>query len=193
MNRNRILVGCALVVALLTLSIAGMAGTSSSLLGTRYQVGEAVEFKVETETTWFWGCNCGCCSCDEAVILGWRVVASTGMTVYSVVHDAAVSASLWQGSWAQTGVDGLQVAVGDYVLYVDTSVGTLSRCFSIYDPCNRCYTCPSCTTCSAVSHVTDCNCRTSLVFIDSCTGCFPLFGFFRTCCDSCTSCSGGCP
>jgi len=188
-NRKLVLVSCVLGIALLATSFVSGAWTSSSMFGTRFKVGETVEFRIEDQTTWFWGC----CACEETMVLGWRVVSSSGGTIYSVMHDAPVSSSLWQGSWSQTDISGVQVAVGEYMIYVDTSVGTLSRCFKVYDPCNRCYSCPTCTVCTEVSTITDCACRTSLVFVESCTGCFPLFGWFGGCCSPCASSTGGCP
>jgi hypothetical protein len=177
------------VVALLASSIAGAAGTSSTFFGTRFKTGESIQFKVEDTTTWWWGC----CSCSESVVLGWRVTAATGQSVYSIVHDAPVSSSMWQGSWAQIDMNGVQVPVGQYILYVDTSAGTLSRCFTIYDPCDYCNRWSACSTCNEVASITDCACRTSLVFVSSCSGCFPLFGWFGGCYSSpCTSCSS-CP
>jgi len=176
----------ACVLALLLASFAASA-TSSSLFGSRFKLGTEIQFKVQDSTTWWRGC----CSCSEAQILGWRVTTSSGLVVYSVVHDAAVPASAWVGTWAQIDVNAKAAASGSYVLYVDTSAGTLSRCFTLYDPCG----CSSCSTpcwscaCQDVSTITTCSCQTTLVFVDTCTtGCLPFFGWFG--CSS-SPCSGG--
>ena len=182
MKRRWVLVGCAVVLSLALVAVAASAATS--LFGTRFNVGEEIQFKVEDSTTWWWGC----CACEETLILGWRVTTLDGIAVYSVVHDAPVAASVWQGSWNQTGLDGLAIAAGQYMLVVDTSAGTLSRCFSIYDPCG-CRPCTSCSSCvcESVSSVTNCYCKTTLVFVDTCTNCFPFFGLFGCCSSPCTS------
>jgi hypothetical protein len=175
----------ACVLALLLASFAASAA-SSSLFGARFTVGTEVQFRVQDSTTWWWGC----CSCSESQVLGWRVTASSGLVVYSVVHDAPVPASAWVGTWTQVDTNAMAVPSGKYVLYVDTSAGTLSRCFTLVDPCgcSSCYTpCWSCQ-CQEVSTITTCACQTSLVFVDTCaTGCLPFFGWF-----GCSSCGGGC-
>ena len=185
-------ISCAVVLLSLMVGSAAMA---SSLFGTTYNLGEQIKFQVEDSTTWWWGC-CNCC--EESVVLGWRVVNASEQVVYSVIHDAPVSSSLWQGSWSQTDMNGLAVAAGRYKLYVDTSAGTLSRCFTLRDPCgcNWCTSwctssCTSCV-CEEVSSITNCSCRTALVFVEDCnTGCFPLFWW--GCCNPCTSTtSSGC-
>ena len=189
MKRRWVFVGCVLVIALFLSSIAA---SSATLFGTRFRVGEGIQFQIEDSSTWFWGCCC--CSCETTTVLGWRITNTSGQTVYSVVHDAPVSSTVWMGSWEQATVEGGAVSTGQYILYVDTSAGTLSRCFTIYDPCNYCRPCYSCV-CEQVSSITDCGCKTSLVFVDSCTtGCFPFFGIFGSC-GSCGSspCGGGCP
>jgi hypothetical protein len=186
--------GCVLVVVLAMVAVVASAGTSSSLFGSKFKIGEEIVFKVESSATWWW--SCGSC-CPDVTVLGWRVASSAGQVVYSVIHDAPVSATMWQGTWAQMDGPGVAVAAGAYTLYVDTSVGTLSRCFSIYDPCNRCVSCLPCGTCAcqATSSITNCSCRTTLVFIDTCAGgCFFPFSFFGSCgcgTSSCTTC--GCP
>ena len=176
----------ACVLALLVGSFAASA-TSSSLFGSRFKLGTEIQFRVQDNTTWWWGC----CSCSESQILGWRVTTSSGLVVYSVVHDAPVPASAWAGTWTQVDINAKAVASGQYVLYVDTSVGTLSRCFTLYDPCGGCSSCStpcwSCA-CQEVSTITTCSCQTTLVFVDTCTtGCLPFFGWL-----GCSSCSGGC-
>ena len=188
-RRRWVSVGGVLVIALVLSCVAASAATS--LFGTRFRAGETIQFQVEDSSSWVWGC-CGCCSCETTTILGWRIMDMAGQAIYSVVHDAPVSASVWLGTWEQTKIDGMAAASGQYILYVDTSVGTLSRCFSIYDPCDCCRTCYSCV-CDHVSSITECGCKASLVFVDSCTtGCFfPFFGLFGGCWTA--SCSGGCP
>jgi hypothetical protein len=178
----------ALVSVVLVASLAASA-SSTSLFGTRFKTGVEIQFQVQDSMTWWWGC----CSCTPTEILGWRIVTSTGAVVYSVVHDAAVPAASWVGTWTQVDAAGAAVAVGQYVLYVDTSVGILSRCFTLYNPCG-CSTCGStCWTCSCqeVPSITNCACRATLSFVDTCTsGCLP---FFNWCgggcgCSTCSSC-----
>ena len=184
MRRRWVFVGYALVIALLLSTVAAPAATT--LFGTRFRAGETVQFKVEDSTTWWWGC----CACEGTQILGWRVANLSGVSVYSVIHDAPVAASVWAGSWNQIQMDGTAVSAGQYILYVDTSVGTLSRCFTIYDPCGcgmPCSTCSSCV-CEQVSSITNCACKATLVFIDTCTSCFPFFGLFGGCCSSPCGC-----
>jgi hypothetical protein len=176
------------VLVVLMASLAASA-SSTSLFGTRFKLGTEIQFRIEDQTTWWWGC----CECAPSEVLGWRVASASGQVVYSVVHDAAVPASSWIGSWTQVGASATAVAAGQYILYVDTTAGTLSRCFTLYDACG-CSTCWSpCTSCACqdVSTITTCACRTSLVFVDTCTsGCFSLFGVFGCGC-GCSSC-GGC-
>jgi len=161
---------------------------ATSLFGTRFNVGEEIQFKVEDTTTWWWGC----CSCEETLVLGWRITNLSGTMLYSVVHDAPVGAGVWLGSWNQKKLDGTAASTGQYMLVVDTSAGTLSRCFSIYDPCgcSSCNSCMSCV-CEHVTSITSCACKTSLVFVDPCSmNCFPFFGLFG-CCSS--PCARTCP
>jgi hypothetical protein len=186
-------VWCVLLVVMLLSSIT-VVSIGSSLYGNRFRLGQTIQFKVQDSTTWFWGC----CSCEVTSVLGWRIVNSAEQVVYSVIHDAAVAASAWQGSWAQADAGAISVPGGQYKLYVDTSVGTLSRCFTIYDPCARnwcnpcarswCSGCSQCV-CEGVSSITTCACRTTLAFVDSCqTGCvsFPFFwGWGCGCSSSC--------
>jgi len=189
--------GCVLVVVLSVVAITASAWTSSSIFGTRFKVGQEIAFKVENSTSWWWGCGCCGSCCPDVTVHGWRVVNSSGLGVYSVIHDAPVSASVWQGTWMQVDAASVTVAAGAYTLYVDTSAGTLSRCFTIYDPCNCCVSwVPACTSCCQdQSSITNCSCRTTLVFIDTCAGgCFFPFSFFGSCgCGTspCTTC--GCP
>jgi len=168
-------------VLVVLLAVVATTASATSLFGTRFKVGTEIQFRVEDETTaWWWGC-CNCCSCTPSQILGWRIASATGQVVYSVVHDAPVPAASWLGSWKQLDANGAAAAVGQYILYVDTSAGTLSRCFSLYDPCgcNTCWSpCLSCT-CQEVATITNCSCQTDLVFVDTCTnGCWPFFSFF---------------
>jgi hypothetical protein len=177
----------AFVLVVLVASLAASA-SSTSLFGTRFKLGTEIQFRVQDETTWWWGC----CSCTPSQVLGWRVASGSGQVVYSVVHDAPVPASSWVGSWTQVNASAAAVPAGQYVLYVDTSAGTLSRCFTLYDPCgcNTCWsTCWSCA-CQEVPSISACACRTSLVFVETCTsGCFPFFGWLGC---GCSTCSGGC-
>lgn len=181
MRSTWVRIGCAV---LLLSMVVGSTAVASSLLGTRFELGEEIQFKIEDSTTWRWGC----CSCEGSLVLGWRIVNASEQVVYSVIHDAPVSRSLWRGSWVQFDMNGIAVVGGQYKLYVDTSVGTLSRCFTIRDPCacNWCTSpCTSCV-CEGVSSITNCACRTTLVFVEDCqTGCFPFFWW--GCCSSSTS------
>jgi len=175
------------VVVFSVLLVGSLVGVSAS--SARIRLGQQVQFRVEDSTTWFWGCwgCCGCCTCPETTILGWRVVTTSEHVVYSVVHDAPVPSSAWQGTWAQVDAAGAAAPAGEYKLYVDTSVGTLARCFTLYDPC-ACAWCSPCTTCvcAELACITNCGCKTSLVFVEPCgTGCFVFPFFFWGCC--------GCP
>ncbi|MGB2983753.1 MAG: hypothetical protein WBC63_07840 [Candidatus Bipolaricaulia bacterium] len=192
MKRRWVFVGCALVIALLLSAAATTAATS--LFGTRFKAGETVQFSVEDSTTWWWGCS----TCEQSLVLGWRITNTLGQAVYSVVHDAPVSAATWLGTWTQTRLDGTAVSPGQYILYVDTSVGTMSRCFTISDPCGCGYGygyyaapgCSSCTSCDQLTSITTCGRRTSLVFVGACTNVNPFFGLFGGCYSSpCTGCS----
>lgn len=179
--------GSLVMVLVLVTSLTGLA--YSSLFGTRFDLGEEIRFEIEDATTWWWGC----CSCDTSLVLGWRIVNTAEQAIYSVIHDAPVAATIWQGSWMQVDSMGVAVPAGEYKLYVDTSVGTLSRCFEIYDPCacNWCYSCNPCYSCQDVTSVANCACRTTLVFVEECEfGCFPLFQWG---CSSCNSGCSGCP
>lgn len=237
MRRRWISVVCVLAAVCL-LAVVAATAASSTLSGTRFKLGETIQFQVQDTTTWWWGC----CAISESLILGWRIVDSTGQAVYSVVHDAPVAASLWQGTWLQMDTSQVRAvaaatavasaeaeaeataeataeasavasaqalavsqsaagaaahataAVGAYTLYVDTSVGTLSRCFTIYDPCTRCGWTPACRTCACnqVTSITGCASRTTLVFVNtSRSRCVSLFGWFGSCsspCNPCTTC-----
>lgn len=177
-----------LAVLLLSLAVGGSA-MASSLFGTSYNLGEEIQFQVEDSTSWWWGC----CSCEETLVLGWRIVTASEQVVYSVIHDAPVSAAIWLGSWSQLDMNGVASPAGQYKLVVDTSVGTLSRCFSLRDPCACSWCFSPCTTCVCedVPSITTCACTTTLVFVDDCGfGCFSLFGWG---CNSCSSAaSSGC-
>jgi len=173
-----------LIVAVLSATIVGSAATYSNWSG-NYKLGETVLFKVESQQLWWW--NCCCCNqnstCPAVTISGWRVADSSGKTIYKVVFDAPVAASGWQGSWGQVDSSNAAVAAGNYTLYVDTSVGTLSRHIHIYDPCSCCWSWYwGCHTCGEVPSITNCGCRTSLVLLEktetSC--CWP---FWWPCCN----------
>jgi len=84
-------IGC--VIVFLSLAV-GSAAMASSLLGTSFNLGEEVKFKIQDSTTWWWGC----CSCQDSLVLGWRIVNASQQVVYSVIHDAPVSSAIWQGS-----------------------------------------------------------------------------------------------
>lgn len=82
---------------------------------------------------------------------------------------------------------GASIPPGYYTLYVDTSVGTLSRCLYLYDPCcGCCWGWSSCgwSRCGSGSQstITSCGCRTSLVWVEEETPCCHLF--FRWPCGS---------
>jgi hypothetical protein len=176
------------------LSVAiGSAASATSLFGTTYDLGEQIQFEVQDSTIWLWGC----CSCQDSLVLGWRIVNMSQQVVYSVIHDAPVSSDIWQGSWLQLDMNGVAVAAGQYKLVVDTSVGTLSRCFTLRDPC-ACSWCTSwCSSCACedVPSITNCSCKTSLVFVEDCElGCFPFFWWgCGSCCSSSTSGCSSCP
>jgi len=182
-------VGSLVLVMVIFLSLVG-AGATSSTFGTRFRGGDPITFMVEDTSTWWWGC----CAVSESLVLGWRIVDSAGQPVYSVVHDAAVSASSWEGTWLQMNASGVSATVGAYTLYVDTSVGTLSRCFTIYDPCARCGWTSACSTCACnqATSITGCASRTTLVFVNTSTSrCVSPFGWFGNCsspCNPCTTC-----
>jgi len=176
------------LVLFLTMVVGG-AAMASSLFGTSYDVGEEIQFQVQDSMTWWWGC----CACEDSLVLGWRIVNLSGQVVYSVIHDAPVSSAIWQGSWLQLDMNGLAVSAGQYKLLVDTSAGTLSRCFTIQDPCGCNWYPSACTSCACedVATITNCSCSTTLVFVEDCnTGNFP---FFLWGCNSCNSCNSGCP
>lgn len=191
-----------LVVVLALTAVVGQATTTSS--NGRYKLGETVLFKVEdNQVGWWgwWGCgSCGscdpCCSscncCGPTQVTGWYVASSSGQTVYSVAFDAAVAASTWQGTWGQVDMNGVAVAAGTYTLYVKTTVGTLSRTLTLYDPC--CGSCGwswwwGCSSCNQQASITtNCYCKTSLVLLEepsSCCG--SLFWWPCSTCSSCTS------
>lgn len=172
-------VGVLLAGTVLLATVVGMGATSSTLWSTRYKLGDTIIFKVEAQNSCWWsccGCSCGQPTCTDVQVLGWHVTDSTGNTIYSVVNDAPVSASIWEGSWAQVNSSGVAVSAGYYILYVDTSAGTLSRCLHLYDPCSCCWgwSCSAC--CQQSATITNCCCKTSLVFItETSTSCRSLF------------------
>ena len=192
-------VGVILVGIVLLSAVAASADTGLFWGTARYKVGEAVVFKITTESTCWWCCSsCGQPACPDVTVSGWQVADSSGKVVYKVVFDAPVPVATWQGTWSQ--LDGTQkaVAVGYYSLGVDTSVGALSLCFRIYDPCG-CGSCGwwSCCNCEEHPSITSCTCKTTLVFVppESSCGCGQgLFGWlFGLGCGCGCGCSGNCP
>ena len=176
MRKRFVWAGVALLGLVLFTAVIS-AAASSSLWTERYTVGEEVLFNVEDETVCCWCC---CCqpTCEESQILGWHVSDSNGGIIYSVVHDAPVPSSVWEGSWPQIDSTGGQALAGYYYLHVDTSVGTLTRSLCIYDPCSCCWPmgfCRNWTCCGQTSTITDCCCRTSLLFIEEEEPCCQLF------------------
>lgn len=169
-----------LVVGVLVLvSLTSVVALSAS--PARFKLGEDIQFRATDSTAWFWGC----CTCTETLILGWRIVNSMEQVIYSVRHDVPVPSSSWLGTWSQVDSESAAAPEGVYKLHVDTSVGMLSRCFVLYDPCSCCWCgpCPSCT-CEDVFSITNCACRVTLAFTDACqTGClsFPLFWGWGCC------------
>ena len=146
MDKRFPMVSCLGVLVLLVAGLAcgSVASTYSSTA--RYSLGKTVLFGVEEEKLFCLSCCWGSC-CQptpcEIEVLGWHIMNACGESVYSVVHDVAVPASTWEGSWVQVDAFGTQVAAGYYKLCVDTSAGTISRCFEIYDPC-PCWLCSCC-------------------------------------------------
>ena len=191
MKRCSVLVTVALGLALLLVAVSGIAGTSTSTSTAQYRLGETIRFEIEDQKTCCWCCCCCCCckpTCCDTQVLGWHITDACGVWVYSVVHDAPVSASTWEGSWPQTNSSGTQVSAGYYKLCVDTSVGTLSRCLKIYDPCRCCCwnpcTCWRRCSCNEIPSIKHCCCRTSLeLVIKKPRCCFPF----------CWPCSSSCP
>jgi hypothetical protein len=186
-RRRWIAIGSALLCVVVLVSLVGGAWTLS---GTRFRAGQQITFEIQDTTTWFWGCCCNCC--EETLVLGWRIVDASELTLHSVALQQPAYASMWQGTWNQIDANGVAVSAGQYKLYVDTSAGTLSRCFTVYDPCSCTSWCSACncTVCEDVDCITDCACKVSLVFVDNCSPCiFPFFWW--GCCGSSTDC--GCP
>ncbi len=184
MRKRFVWSGVVLVGLVVIAAVVGAASTSSSVWSGRYRVGETVLFKVEDQKVFCWCCCCCQPACPETQVLGWHIADSSGEGIYSVVHDAPVPASIWQGSWSQINSLGAFVAPGYYTLYVDTSVGTLTRYLCLYDPCSCCWSlgcCWSCYPCGQTSTITDCCCRASLVWVVEETPCCHLF-FWWPCC-----------
>lgn len=162
-----------LVVLVLFATIAGAGASSCSTRCTSYRLGEPIVFMVKDQKTSGWCC---CCTCPDTQILGWYVVDSDGDTVNSLEFDPVGYASDWDGTWFQTEDTGEPVPVGTYTLYVETSVGLLSRSFRLYDPCGCCSGCNCCWgysrcwgwrcgTCGQVATITHGCCRASLVLV----------------------------
>jgi len=180
------------LVLVLTVAVA-VSTTASTLWGTAFNLGQQIEFRVEDASTWWWG---WCCTtCTTSWVHGWRIVDVCGQTVYAVTHDGPVASNVWQGDWTQVDMQGNAVPAGHYKLVVNTSVGTLSRCFTLRDPCaatcwwgcGSWWTYAGCacgtgcswsvtacwsSACEEVRSITQCGCRTSLEFIDRCGDCW---------------------
>lgn len=165
-----------LLLVLLVLSVAVVeAGSTYTTSTGRYKLGGPVIFKVQDSGSNWWSCCCcQCNTCNPSQVLGWHIEDSSGQIIYSVVHDAPVLSASWQGTWAQVDSSGAAVSAGNYILYVDTSVGTLSRFVTLYDPCNYCtwgwgWCCNTCQEKPTI--VTDCYCKASLVLLKQTTTC----------------------
>ncbi|MCK4394817.1 hypothetical protein KAX17_18110 [Candidatus Bipolaricaulota bacterium] len=161
-----------LVVLVLFVTIASAAASPCSTRCASYRLGEPIVFMVKDQKTSGWCCCC--CTCPDTQILGWYIVDSDGDTVNSLEFDPVGYASDWDGTWSQTDDLGASVPAGTYTLYVETSVGLLSRCLKLYDPCSCCSGCNCCwsysrcwgwrcCTCGQVATITHGCCRTSLV------------------------------
>jgi hypothetical protein len=175
--------GFVLVSLVMLLAVAGAGASSLSI--TRYAVGESVLFQIETQNTCWWSC-CGCCNCacPEIQVSGWRVVDGGGTIVYAVSLEAPIAVPAWTGSWNQANTSGVPVAAGNYVLYVDTTVGMLSRSFLIYDPCCCCWGWLwPCFTCEEASRITQCCCRITLTLSHEQRPCSPCSW---PCCSGCS-------
>jgi len=177
-----------LVGLVLFATIAGAAASPWSTQCTQYRLGETIVFTVDQQKVFGWCCCC--CTCPDTQILGWRVVDSSGQTVNSLEFDPVGFASDWDGTWSQLDHSGVPVPPGYYTLYLDTSVGTLSRCLKLYDPCSCCWGYSRCWgwrcgTCGQVATITHCCCRASLVLVKE----------ESTCCSSrlCWPCWPRCP
>ena len=81
---------------------------------------------------------------------------------------------------------GVPILPGYYMLHVDTSVGMLSCCFRLYDPCSRCCwdRCCNCFPCEQSTIMTNCCWRTSLVFMTKQAPCYRSL-LWQPCCLSC--------
>lgn len=179
--------GIAFVFVVLVAGVVCMAATSSSTSAAHYQMGETVMFQVEERTIGLWfGCCCEY-SCCETQVSGWHVTDACGVWIYSVVHDVAVLASSWQGSWSQVDSLGSQVSAGYYEIVVETSAGTLSRCIEVTDSCrfgrwNPC-TCQTRCACQEAPSVTDeCCCATLDLVVESTSCCLPSLKKCRPSC-----------
>jgi len=175
-------VAVVLVAVLVLSAIAVQAGSMYTTWTGRYKIGETVAFKIVDSGGGWWSCG-QCNTCGQSQILGWHIADSSGQTIYTVVHDAPVPSSSWQGTWTQVDANGAAVAAGTYTLYVDTSVGTLTRFIKLYDPCNSCtwgwgWSCNTCQETATI--VTNCYCRTSLVLQKETTTCG--WPFWWPCC-----------
>ena len=175
-----------LVVLVLSVVIVQAGSTYTTSTG-RYKLGEPVVFKVDDTRSGWWGCCCcQCATCTTSQVLGWHIEDSSGQTIYTVMHDAPVLSASWQGTWTQVNASGVSVSAGNYTLYVETSVGTLSRHVTLYDPCNYCtwgwsWYCNTCQERAAI--VTACNCRSSLQLLKVTSPC--CWPFAWPCCNPC--------
>jgi len=96
-------VAVVLVAVLVLSAIAVQAGSMYTTWTGRYKIGETVAFKIVDSGGGWWSCG-QCNTCGQSQILGWHIANSSGQTIYTVVHDAPVPSSSWQGTWTQ--VDG---------------------------------------------------------------------------------------
>jgi len=186
MMRRFIQLSACVVVTLAVVAPGAMAAATTA---ERYEIGTMITFAVETRDTCWW---CGCC-CDpacDAEVAAWHVADASGVWIYSVVHDAPVTAANWQGTWSQTDATGVQLAAGIYSLVVDTTGGRLSRCIELVDPCttpcwspcrwwNSC--CFRSRRCTETASLMTCCCEVSLVFVDEPSDCFPFSWPCSTC------------
>ena len=153
----------------------------------QYTPGETVRFEVAERDICWWFCG-DCKPVCSAEILSWHVSDACGVWVYSVQHEVPVPGSNWLGSWSQVDSAGLQVSAGYYQIVVETSLGPISRCIRITEPCpGWCWTPDRCLrgcACSETPTRAECCCKVSLEFVVEGTACcFPFFW----------RCSSGCP
>ena len=176
---KRWLIWGGVVFALLAISTLA---SGDGLSWPRYPLGATVLFYIDTQHTCWW-CCCGCCdcACPEVTVSGWRILNSAGNTIYASAFETPIPAAAFDGRWEQVDNAGGAVAVGTYILYVDTSTGTLTQCLQVYDPCGRCWSWPCCS-CTTNVQTTHCCCRTTLVLSAEQVPC-PMLVW--PCCSSC--------